>query len=948
MEDAQLDETGGLDSNTYTFSASYGNDSAGTLSLSAANATWDSTTHTLTANNGDWQIVVNNDGTYTVTQLQAMSHPDNTNPNDPIVVNVTMVVTDNEGDPAQDTFSVTFLDDGPAVDMDSFSVDNQAGLYTGTWTVDSGTDGFSSDPLHLLNSAQGINVNLLSDLGDNADVSRVDIYNGSDYVGEQLTVQYDGQTFFTLLMKADGTYEFNLVTPNPSSTEQVTFNQNIGAHRAVLWAEEILLKSSPTATLDTDIRFTSESGFINTSTVGLGVGSNWLDPGESLTASFFNGDGDSDATSHSTVQKAVDEVSLTFKVNGSSATLSFELLDANGNVLATVSHVSVSDSGIVTINAADVGISDFYGVNVIHESGSDVRLLGMSTSVEILPDSQTLNFDVEVVDGDGDSTHSPFNVTIDAGATPDSIIIVGDNSSDNNGSSTPFVIGSGSGQVTGGDGNDILVGDVGGTSIITVPGANYNITLLVDTSGSMNDQSGSNMSRMALAKNALANLAHELEGHSGTVNVRLIPFSSTLGTATTVMGLNSSNVQLLLNAIDNLHANGSTNYEAAFNDAVSWFNSVTGGQNSGEDFINLSFFLTDGSPTAYGNNQGPGDRTDYEVMDHSVNAVSSMLNGNGANPIIFNAIGIGDGVNSDYLRFFDNTDTTGQDTIHFGWGNNAREVTGTVGEPTIINTAEDLDAALQDGFDQADPNAVGSDTLIGGEGNDIIFGDVLNTDFLSWNGHDAGSHDGQGLQALVDYLQSVNGSAPTDEQLRDFIRYNASALNAAGDERGGDDVIQGGAGNDLIFGQGGDDQISGGQGNDLMFGGTGADRFSWHAGEQGIDHIGDFNVGEDALDLSQLLQGEESGQLDNYLSFTLVDGSTHISINADGVGADVDQTIVLDGVDLTALGSNNSEIIQALLGSGSLIVDTTSSSSSAVLVPETTPGDTDDQLHVYM
>ncbi|WP_417355533.1 hypothetical protein [Gallaecimonas pentaromativorans] len=38
--------------------------------------------HTLTANNGDWQMV-NNDGTYTVTQLQAMSHPDNTDPNDP-------------------------------------------------------------------------------------------------------------------------------------------------------------------------------------------------------------------------------------------------------------------------------------------------------------------------------------------------------------------------------------------------------------------------------------------------------------------------------------------------------------------------------------------------------------------------------------------------------------------------------------------------------------------------------------------------------------------------------------------------------------------------------------------------------------------------------------------------------------------------------------------------
>ncbi|MCK2182935.1 retention module-containing protein, partial [Halomonas getboli] len=113
VADASVDETGGLSSDTQSFTTSYGNDSAGTLSLSATGATWDAASNTLTADNGDWQIVVNGDGTYTVTQLQVMTHPDGSDPNDPITVNVTASITDNEGDPATDAFTVTFLDDGP-------------------------------------------------------------------------------------------------------------------------------------------------------------------------------------------------------------------------------------------------------------------------------------------------------------------------------------------------------------------------------------------------------------------------------------------------------------------------------------------------------------------------------------------------------------------------------------------------------------------------------------------------------------------------------------------------------------------------------------------------------------------------------------------------------------------------------------------------------------------
>jgi VCBS repeat-containing protein len=114
---AAVDETGGLDSVDGVLEFGFGNDT-GTLSLSAAGATWDSNTNTLTGAIGEWQIVVN-DGlnTYTVTQLKAMTHPDDADPNDAIVVAVTADAVDNEGDAAQAAFNVTFFDDGPSIEQ---------------------------------------------------------------------------------------------------------------------------------------------------------------------------------------------------------------------------------------------------------------------------------------------------------------------------------------------------------------------------------------------------------------------------------------------------------------------------------------------------------------------------------------------------------------------------------------------------------------------------------------------------------------------------------------------------------------------------------------------------------------------------------------------------------------------------------------------------------------
>jgi hypothetical protein len=77
-----------------------------------------------------------------VTQLQVMTHPDGSDPNDPVTVSVTANITDNEGDPAQDSFTVTFLDDGPQAVNDSTSTGEDTPVTYNVLANDSqGADG---------------------------------------------------------------------------------------------------------------------------------------------------------------------------------------------------------------------------------------------------------------------------------------------------------------------------------------------------------------------------------------------------------------------------------------------------------------------------------------------------------------------------------------------------------------------------------------------------------------------------------------------------------------------------------------------------------------------------------------------------------------------------------------------------------------------------------------
>ena len=72
-------------------------------------------------------------------------------------------------------------------------------------------------------------------------------------------------------------------------------------------------------------------------------------------------------------------------------------------------------------------------------------------------------------------------------------------------------------------------------------------------------------------------------------------------------------------------------------------------------------------------------------MQDAINAFKSL---SGKSTV--HAIGIGNGVNEGYLKFFDNTNVTGTGSVSLptgNWWEGYQTVTGPTGQPQIVNTA---------------------------------------------------------------------------------------------------------------------------------------------------------------------------------------------------------------------------------------------------------------------
>jgi Ca2+-binding RTX toxin-like protein len=195
----------------------------------------------------------------------------------------------------------------------------------------------------------------------------------------------------------------------------------------------------------------------------------------------------------------------------------------------------------------------------------------------------------------------------------------------------------------------------------------------------------------------------------------------------------------------------------------------------------------------------------------------------------------------------------------------------------------------------------GDDVLLGGLGNDVLDGGA---------GSDTASYDSAtaGVAVNLALVGQQNTGGGGLDTLIDMENLLGSHSN---------DVLTGNSGNNVLAGNGGNDQLTGG---------AGADTFKWLAGETGTTDITDFTLGQDKLDLSQLLTGEHSnaGSLDDFLTMafgtnTTITVDTNTAANPGGTG----QTIVLEGVNLQAAygAADTASVITHMLDDGSLKAD---------------------------
>ncbi|MHA6639898.1 Ig-like domain-containing protein, partial [Stutzerimonas frequens] len=710
---------------------------------------------------------------------------------------------------------------------------------------------------------------------------------------------------------------------------------------------------------------------------------------------YYQSYGDNEGAQGTTIP--LSHLSADLVDSDGSETLSLEVSNIPaGMLMSDGTHTFTASAGVSKV---DIGQWDLAKLTVTPPAGYSGKFeLTVSATA------------TETSNGDNASTVLTLPVTVH----PENALQIGDGANNN-----------GDNLINGGNGNDVLLGDTGGTLTTIQPATNYNVALLVDVSGSMSTE------RMTLMKDALRAFTSQLAEHDGKVNITLISFATGATQVLTISDFDSAaEVAQLHTAINNLSANGYTNYEAAFNAATSWLNTQ---QSSG--YQNLTYLLTDGDPTAYVNDSGqniaPSGSTSALAFSNALDGFAQL---NGISQV--HAIGIGTGINDSYLKYFDNSHVLGSSTIGFdgvsltnfnsnsstnGWSytgdgtasrtNNALQITdkdqsgstivtsatytltnnqaghgfgfdlsmalvgdnsftwqlqkqgssgwvdvqgssgtytGSVqdaiaaaadgagsyrfifvltdaavdgsnatvridnvvryehvytaneGAVDIVNNAADLKAALNGGSSSNSLVSIGNDTVTGGSGQDIIFGDVINTDNLPWAENNLIKPDlpnGSGVAALEKFLEMKNGVAPTDADLYGYIRANHEQFNVSGDTRGGNDILDGGAGNDILYGQGGNDILVGGAGDDILYGGTGADTFVWNSGDVGNDVIKDFNYNEgDRLSLADLLPDASKDNLSEYLRFDTPTSTLQVSLsgNFDIAGTQPDMAIKLE------------------------------------------------------
>ncbi|EJL6861044.1 VCBS domain-containing protein, partial [Vibrio cholerae] len=520
--------------------------------------------------------------------------------------------------------------------------------------------------------------------------------------------------------------------------------------------------------------------------------------------------------------------------------------------------------------------------------------------------------------------------------------------------------------------HDIAVGDLQGTVIIL--GQNYNIAFMVDSSGSMGEENVKAIEGQI--KTVFDTLKANVGQHSGKVNIFLVDFDNPSKQSVAVDISEADAWTKLESVLKSMSAEGGTNYEDVFNTTSNWFKGEQATSNVGAS--NVAYFITDGKATAHNQTvESSGWELKNDGQWITLETYVSQMKEPLATEIIFTTVRHNSDSSFDKLKLFPDgnieyfhnndwrpssydirpngnkgfelvrlidgayVDTVDYDEALLAFKKLTNVTVEAIGIGTNIATEYlkdfDTDGQIANQIDISNlaDTILGKiqtlvptiDTLDGGAGNDILFGDSIVLPATA----------GQGYEALQNYVAvKLDKESVSDFEVHKYISQHASEFDISTDIHK-DDTLIGGAGNDILFGQGGNDRLDGGVGkdtlyggsgndtliggndndiligglgNDILTGGSGEDLFKWVQGDldRSTDRITDFTIHQDKIDLSDLFS-DPTNTLDELLkSETIkVTENSEIVINK---GPTEQVTIQLDGVTAGDLLSNLENIIQ--------------------------------------
>ncbi|MFA7383998.1 MAG: DUF5801 repeats-in-toxin domain-containing protein [Desulfurivibrionaceae bacterium] len=629
-------------------------------------------------------VGVNGSGAVTLDQQLAIKHPVTTNPDDAVTLSnanlITLTrtdtITDGDGDTASSSASLnigqalSFEDDGPTLtSIESLTVGNVAAATEGDITgLIFGADGPASggsltltgmptlDGITNTLSADGTLLTATINGANNA-------YDSTDAV------------FYSLQLNNNGTYTFNLVTPQPTQLIPLNFAQvSAGGPQEIVTltagSNSITfngLQFDPLTFAKIDLPNSGDDD-INPNNIGIGIGNGNVEDNEGFVASVTS---PVDGMEFTVVGQAgnVDATTIHWNAYNSSNVL------VDSGTISLTGLKSVEPSQVVSIQS-DAEFSSIQ-VRFDHPDANDaVRIQDFSLIDKIVPSGLALSFTATATDADGDSVAASFSVNVDSAPTA-----VDDNAY-------------------------VAEGWVGST----------NLLLTIDVSQSMSDTvtyNSQSMTRLAATKLAVVDLLNSYDDTSDTL-VRVVQFSgdndsSDSGDAL-ALGSGWVSVATAIGLVNGLQAGSSsgtgqyTNYDAALSVAQTAFN--TAGKLTGAQ--NVSYFFSDGAPTIGSGETGPGAASvgggGGVIAGSGIGATEeaawkSFLN---TNDMISYAIGVGSGVTQSALNpvaWNGKTEAQMDGLVITQESQLSAVLQTTVVTPTINGNVLDNDAAGSDGWD---------------------------------------------------------------------------------------------------------------------------------------------------------------------------------------------------------------------------------------------------------